>query len=67
MARATANSPASAANDQSRFRWRQLKIGAQRRHQLPLNYDSRKIIFKMAEVAIPQELFQAILERIGRM
>jgi hypothetical protein len=28
---------------------------------------SRKIIFQMAEVAIPRESFRAILERIGRM
>ena len=28
---------------------------------------SRKIIFQMAEVAIPRELFRAILERIGRL
>ena len=28
---------------------------------------SRKIIFQMAEVAVPRELFQTILERIGRL
>ena len=28
---------------------------------------SRKIVFQMAEVAIPRELFQTILERIGRL
>jgi hypothetical protein len=28
---------------------------------------SRKIIFQMAEVAVPRELFRAILERIGRL
>jgi hypothetical protein len=28
---------------------------------------SRKIVFQMAEVAVPRELFQAILERIGRL
>ena len=28
---------------------------------------SRYVIFQMAEVAVPQELFQAILERIGRL
>jgi hypothetical protein len=28
---------------------------------------SRKIVFQMAEVAVPRELFQTILERIGRL
>src|SRR5271168_2343802 len=28
---------------------------------------SRKIVFQMAEVAVPRELFRAILERIGRL
>ena len=28
---------------------------------------ARKIIFQMAEVAVPRELFQTILERIGRL
>jgi len=28
---------------------------------------SRKIIFQMAEVAVPRELFRAILEGIGRL
>jgi len=28
---------------------------------------SRKIVFQMAEVAVPRELFQNILERIGRL
>lgn len=28
---------------------------------------SRKIVFQMAEVAVSRELFQAILERIGRL
>jgi hypothetical protein len=28
---------------------------------------ARQIIFQMAEVAIPRELFRAILERIGRL
>jgi hypothetical protein len=28
---------------------------------------SRKIVFQMAEVPVPGELFQTILERIGRM
>ena len=28
---------------------------------------SRKVIFQMAEVAVPQRLFQAILERIGQL
>jgi hypothetical protein len=38
-----------------------IKIGAKvARH-------SRKIIFQMAEVAVPRELFQTILERIGRL
>jgi hypothetical protein len=27
----------------------------------------RQIIFQMAEVAVPRELFQTILERIGRL
>jgi hypothetical protein len=29
--------------------------------------DSRKIVFQMAEVAVPRELFQTILERIRRL
>src|SRR5450631_532938 len=29
--------------------------------------NSRKIVFQMAEVAVPRELFQTILERIGRL
>jgi hypothetical protein len=28
---------------------------------------SRQIIFQMAEVAVPRELFRDILERIGRL
>jgi predicted translin family RNA/ssDNA-binding protein len=28
---------------------------------------SGKIVFQMAEVAVPQELLRAILERIGRL
>jgi hypothetical protein len=28
---------------------------------------SGKIVFQMAEVAVPRELFRAILERIGRL
>jgi hypothetical protein len=32
-----------------------------------VNTVSRKIIFQMAEVAVPRELFRAILERIGRL
>ena len=28
---------------------------------------SKKIVFQMAEAAVPRELFQAILERIGRL
>ena len=28
---------------------------------------SRKIVFQMAEVAVPRELFRAILEGIGRL
>jgi len=28
---------------------------------------SRKIVFQMAEVAVPRDLFQTILERIGRL
>jgi len=28
---------------------------------------SRKVVFQMAEVAVPRELFQTILERIGRL
>ena len=28
---------------------------------------SRQVIFQMAEVAVPRELFAAILERIGRL
>ena len=28
---------------------------------------TRKIVFQMAEVAVPRELFQTILERIGRL
>jgi hypothetical protein len=28
---------------------------------------ARQVIFQMAEVAIPRELFRAILERIGRL
>src|SRR5271170_6433491 len=28
---------------------------------------SRQVIFQMAEVAVPRELFQTILERIGRL
>jgi len=28
---------------------------------------SRKIVFQMAEVAVPKELFRAILEGIGRL
>jgi hypothetical protein len=28
---------------------------------------SRKIVFQMAEVAVPRALFQTILERIGRL
>ena len=28
---------------------------------------SRYVIFQMAEVAVPRELFRAILERIGRL
>jgi hypothetical protein len=28
---------------------------------------SRKIVFQMAEVAVPRELFQTILDRIARM
>jgi hypothetical protein len=38
-----------------------IKIGAKVVHH------SRKIVFQMAEVAVPQELFQTILERIGRL
>ena len=38
-----------------------IKIGAKvARH-------SGKIVFQMAEVAVPRELFQTILERIGRL
>ena len=38
-----------------------MKIGAEVvRH-------SRKIVFQMAEVAVPRELFQTILERIGQL
>jgi hypothetical protein len=28
---------------------------------------SRQMVFQMAEVAVPRELFRAILERIGRL
>jgi hypothetical protein len=28
---------------------------------------SRKIAFQMADVAVPRELFRAVLERIGRL
>ena len=28
---------------------------------------ARRVIFQMAEVAVPRELFRAILERIGRL
>ena len=38
-----------------------IKIGAKVLHH------SRKIVFQMAEVAVPRELFQTILERIGRL
>jgi hypothetical protein len=38
-----------------------IKIGAKVVHH------SRKIVFQMAEVAVPRELFQTILERIGRL
>ena len=38
-----------------------IKIGAKVVHHF------RKIVFQMAEVAVPRELFQAILERIGRL
>jgi hypothetical protein len=38
-----------------------IKIGAKVVHH------SRKTVFQMAEVAVPRELFQTILERIGRL
>src|ERR1022692_4300727 len=38
-----------------------IKIGAKVVRQ------SQKIVFQMAEVAVPRELFRAILERIGRL
>ena len=38
-----------------------IKIGAK------VVLHSRKIVFQMAEVAVPRELFQTILERIGRL
>ena len=43
------------------LRKKPIKIGAKvARH-------SGKIVFQMAEVAVPRELFRAILERIGRL
>jgi hypothetical protein len=43
------------------LRGKLIKIGAKVvRH-------SRKIVFQMAEVAVPRELFRAILEGIGRL
>ena len=43
------------------LREKPIKIGAKvARH-------SGKIVFQMAEVAVPRELFRAILERIGRL
>jgi len=30
-------------------------------------HHARQVIFQMADVAIPRELFRAILERIGRL
>src|SRR5208337_3542348 len=45
----------------AQMRQKLIKIGAKVvRH-------SRKIVFQMAEVAVPRELFQTILERIGRL
>jgi hypothetical protein len=38
-----------------------IKIGAKVVHH------ARQVIFQMAEVAVPRELFRAILERIGRL
>jgi hypothetical protein len=44
-----------------KLREKLIKIGAKVVHH------ARQVIFQMAEVAIPRELFRAILERIGRL
>jgi hypothetical protein len=47
----------------TKLREKLIKIGAK---VAPFREDG-KIVFQMAEVAVPQELFRTILERIGRL
>jgi Calcineurin-like phosphoesterase superfamily domain len=53
--------PSGAAMDTDDVAEKLIKIGAKVVRQ------ARQVIFQMAEVAIPRELFRTILERIGRL